>query len=125
MSDDPALTMGAKLRRLRLACRLSLEEAATQAGASKSHLSDLENGRVTDPSVRLVQRLAAGYGVSVEYLIDPTLARADSAADHAFITEYRRASEEVRQRFRDGFARQRRATQRGAPASADAQESAP
>jgi predicted transcriptional regulator len=55
------------LRRLRRQRRLSLGEAATLLGRSRTTIWRYENGRVNMPSEMLL-RLAEFYGVSLEQL---------------------------------------------------------
>lgn len=101
--DDAAVfdaPLGAKLRQLRVGHRWSLGELAEQVGSSKSHLSALETGRATEPSVSLLQRLAAFHGVSMEYLLTPSLKHPDSNEDQRFIAFYRQQPEPVRAQVR-------------------------
>lgn len=62
-------TMGARLRELREARGLSLQQAATPIGCSKPHLWEIERGMQVNPTLDLLRRLASYYGVSVGYII--------------------------------------------------------
>jgi transcriptional regulator with XRE-family HTH domain len=64
------MTMGDRLRELRLARGESLQKAATPVGCSKPHLWELERGITDNPTLDLLRRLAQHYGVTVSYLID-------------------------------------------------------
>lgn len=101
LSVLPTITLGAKLRRMRTAQRWSLDELAAHVASSKSHLSALETGRASEPSVGLLQRLATFHGVSMEYLLSPAMTHPDSESDHLFITLYRTQSPPVRAQLRD------------------------
>lgn len=99
----PALGLGAKLRHLRRVQGWSLDEAVGQINCSKSHLSALENGKSSDPSVGLLRRLAAVYDVTLEYLLNPNMAQPDSPADATFIDSYRLQSAALRSDVRCYF----------------------
>jgi transcriptional regulator with XRE-family HTH domain len=64
-TGDEAL--GRKLRKLRLCDRIPLKQAARAAGVSVSTMHGYEAGR-SMPSVRVLARLAAFYGVSLDRL---------------------------------------------------------
>jgi transcriptional regulator with XRE-family HTH domain len=61
------LAIGDNVRRLRQAQGLTQLELARAGGVSFSILCKIENGRVRDP--RLLMRLAAGLGVTIEELM--------------------------------------------------------
>ena len=63
------MTMGERLRELRQARGLSLQQAATPIGCSKPHLWEIESGTSANPSLDLLRKLAAFYGVSVGHII--------------------------------------------------------
>ena len=65
----PTPDLGAKLRRLRTKCGLSLTEAAHRAGISVGFLSAVELASA-NASVATLQRLAAAYGTTVLDLYD-------------------------------------------------------
>src|SRR5262245_50686129 len=48
---------------------LSLEEAGERAGFTKSHMWEFEQGRASNPTIRMLLGLARAYGVSLEYII--------------------------------------------------------
>src|SRR6187549_1013254 len=75
---EPQETIGARLKRLRLARGLSQRELASP-GVSYAYISRIEAG-TRQPSVKALRRLAAKLGVSAAYLetgsdLDPTEAR--------------------------------------------------
>lgn len=67
---------------------VSLQAVADQCGCTKAHLWEMENGRSDNPTLKLLRRLAAFYGVPVAALIgdDEDLSRYDAgwnaAMDH-------------------------------------------
>lgn len=63
------MSLGAKLRELRIKQGLSLQDVADSVGASKPHIWDLERGRARNPSIELLTKLAKAFGVSVSDLI--------------------------------------------------------
>jgi len=76
--------LGARITRLRVQKRESLQDVADAVGVSKAHVWELEKGRTDNPSMGLVTRLADHFGVTVSYLIgedpgahdaDPKIAR--------------------------------------------------
>ena len=61
--------LGAYLRDLRRARRLTLREVEERSGVSNSYLSQVENGRIAQPSPHVLQKLAAAYAVPYEHLM--------------------------------------------------------
>ena len=66
------LTLGERLKDLRVERNLKLETLAEQMGLSKSALSKYENDDVTDLSIYAVTTLAEFYGVTTDYLLGVT-----------------------------------------------------
>jgi transcriptional regulator with XRE-family HTH domain len=67
-------SLAEKLRVLRARMGLSLTEAASRAGVTRDTLSDLEHGK-RHPYMPTLSKIAAGYGVPVEDLLEePALA---------------------------------------------------
>ena len=62
------LTLGERLKDLRVERNLKLETLAEQTGLSKSALSKYESDDVTDLSIYAVTTLAEFYGVTTDYL---------------------------------------------------------
>lgn len=63
------MTLSARLTRLRLAKRESLQQVADAVGVSKAHIWELEKGRTDNPSMALVTRLADHFGLSLAALV--------------------------------------------------------
>ena len=66
------LTLGERLKDLRVERNLKLETLAEQTGLSKSALSKYESDVVTDLSIYAVTTLAEFYGVTTDYLLGVT-----------------------------------------------------
>ena len=48
---------------------LSLDEAGERAGFTKSHMWEFEQGRSSNPTIRMLLGLARAYGVSLEHIV--------------------------------------------------------
>jgi HTH-type transcriptional regulator, competence development regulator len=57
------------LRTHRLAAKLTLREVERLTGVSNAYLSQLENGHTTNPSPRLLEKLAGAFGCSYSELM--------------------------------------------------------
>lgn len=62
------MTIGERIRELRIEHRLTIEDLAARAGISKGFLSDVENGQRRLGSDSLL-RVAQALGASVDYLL--------------------------------------------------------
>lgn len=69
VDDDLISAVAARCRDLREQRHLSLQEAGDRAGYTKSHMWEFEQGRSTNPTIRLLLGLARAYGVSMHYLL--------------------------------------------------------
>ena len=69
------LTLGERLKDLRVERNLKLETLAEQTGLSKSALSKYESDDVTDLSIYAVTTLAEFYGVTTDYLLGVSASR--------------------------------------------------
>ena len=66
------LTLGERLKDLRVEQHLTLEALAERTGLSKSALAKYEGDDVTDISLYAVTTLAEFYGVTTDYLLGMT-----------------------------------------------------
>lgn len=66
--DDYVRMLGARLKQAREAAGLSQQKAASETGIDTGTLSKYELGKVEEPSMPKVRKLAALYGVRVEWL---------------------------------------------------------
>ncbi len=58
-----------RLRKVREQLGYTQREAAQRAGIRFQYLSNLENGRIANPSVNTLKKIAAAYGMGVDELI--------------------------------------------------------
>lgn len=85
------MSIGSRLKQLRMRKGQSLQQVADAVGSSKAHIWELETGRSANPSVALLTRLADHFGVSTAYLVGE-----DVGADEGRIgSMFRRVSEEL------------------------------
>ena len=63
------MSLGAKLKELRIKHKQSLQDVANAVGASKTHIWDLETGRSKNPSMELLTSLADHFRIGVADLI--------------------------------------------------------
>ncbi|MBC7286834.1 MAG: helix-turn-helix transcriptional regulator [Armatimonadetes bacterium] len=61
--------LGRRLKAVREGLGLSQREAAAAAGMTPQQLLDLESGRIRNPSIRTLARIAKAYGIGVDELI--------------------------------------------------------
>jgi transcriptional regulator with XRE-family HTH domain len=63
------MSLGARLKELRIKKNKSLQEVADAVGASKAHIWEIERGGSKNPSMDLLTRLADYFEVSVSFLV--------------------------------------------------------
>ncbi|MGI4769898.1 MAG: helix-turn-helix domain-containing protein [Janthinobacterium lividum] len=61
-------SLGARVKALREAGRMSLRDAAARTGVSKSMLAKIEYG-ATSPTATVLGKIAEGFGVSISHLV--------------------------------------------------------
>ena len=71
------MSFGARLNKLRVAQRLSLQEVADKVGISKAHVWNLEKGQSDNPSMELLLKLADLFRVRVADLVGEDPGAAD------------------------------------------------
>lgn len=64
------MPVGDRLKELRVRTGESLQAVADSIGASKAHIWELESNRSKNPSLELLQKLAAHFKTTVAFLID-------------------------------------------------------
>ncbi|MFD5213177.1 helix-turn-helix domain-containing protein [Microbacterium sp. NPDC058345] len=67
--DTDALTMGRRIRQLRTARRMTLEELAAAVDRAPSQLSMIENGR-REPKLSFLQSIARALGTTIDALLE-------------------------------------------------------
>ena len=75
-SPAPSLLLGARLRQLRRARGMTVEELARAVDVDKAHVSRIENNRKT-PSIATLAQLARALDVSIGHLLGETLDEAE------------------------------------------------
>jgi transcriptional regulator with XRE-family HTH domain len=63
------MSIGTRLKQLRIKKNKSLQEVANAVGASKAHIWELERGGTKNPSMDLLTKLAQFFEVSVSNLV--------------------------------------------------------
>ncbi len=63
------MSIGGKLKELRIQRNKSLQEVADAVGASKAHIWDLEKGNSKNPSMELLTNIAGYFKISVAELV--------------------------------------------------------
>ncbi len=66
------MSIGSKLKELRIRKRVSLQELATAVQASKAHIWDIERGASQNPSLELLKRIADYFKISISELVEET-----------------------------------------------------
>lgn len=69
MSAEPT-SLGIRLRAARERAGLTLREVEERTGISNAYLSQIESGRIREPSPRMLHRLAELYGESYTELME-------------------------------------------------------
>jgi transcriptional regulator with XRE-family HTH domain len=69
---DIRVRLGQNIRRLREEKGWSQEEYADRAGIHRTYVSDIERGR-RNPTIMVVEKLAAPFGVASGQLLDQSL----------------------------------------------------
>lgn len=64
------MSLGARLKKLRLKSGQSLQQLADAVGVSKAHIYELEIDKVKNPSIEVLRKLAKVFAVPVTYFID-------------------------------------------------------
>lgn len=63
------MSLGARLKQLRIKKNKSLQEVADAVEASKAHIWEIERGGSKNPTMELLNKLADYFQVSVSYLV--------------------------------------------------------
>ena len=85
------MSLGARIRDLRIRKGQSLQEVAGAVGVSKTHIWEMEKGRSKNPSVDLLAKLADHFKVTITSLVgeDPE----SCGADEELMRMFRQAGE--------------------------------
>lgn len=93
-------TFGKRIKDLRTAKGMTLDQLATATGSSKSYVWELENKHPPRPSAEKLASIAAVLGVTTDYLIGREEVTLADAEDKAFFREYSQMSDSTRQKIR-------------------------
>jgi len=83
------MTLGEKIKELRIAHNESLQQLAEAIGISKAHLWELERNNSQNPSLETLKNLAQHFKVSIDSLVDN-----NAPSIHAFGREFENLTEE-------------------------------
>lgn len=85
---------GEKLRRIRMARRLTLDELATKVGSTKAYIWQLENKPSARPSAELLLKIADALEQAPDFFIDDqNLSPTADQIDRAFFRKFQKLSE--------------------------------
>jgi transcriptional regulator with XRE-family HTH domain len=93
------MSLGARLKQLRIKKNRSLQEVADAVQASKAHIWEIEKGRSKNPSMDLLNRLAENFEVSVSYLVGENL-NEEEADLVAMYRDLKRLTRDEREKMR-------------------------
>ncbi len=98
-----ASALGVRLRRLREAKKLTLQQVADAVGCTKAYIWELEMKDGQRPSAERVQALAKLLGVRMEDIMGEPIQEVPEASleDVAFFREYAGMSEEEKKHYQD------------------------
>lgn len=98
-----ASALGVRLRRLREAKKLTLQQVADAVGCTKAYIWELEMKDGQRPSAERVQALAKLLGVTMEDIMGEPIQEVPEASleDVAFFREYAGMSEENKKHYQD------------------------
>jgi transcriptional regulator with XRE-family HTH domain len=88
---ERTMTLATRIAELRRQKNESLQDVATAAGVTKTHIWELERGRTKNPSLQVIEGLANHFGVSIAYLVGEDIEAAD--ADQNLARMFRLAGE--------------------------------
>ncbi|MBX3671033.1 MAG: helix-turn-helix transcriptional regulator [Rhodocyclaceae bacterium] len=94
-------TFGEKIRHLRKAKQLTLDQLAERTSSSKSYIWELENKNPPRPSAEKIAKIAETLGVTADFLMDETeRSPTPDVVDEAFFRKYRRLEPETKAKIR-------------------------
>ncbi len=98
-----ASALGVRLRRLREAKKLTLQQVADAVGCTKAYIWELEMKDGQRPSAERVQALAKLLGVTMEDIMGEPVQEVPEASleDVAFFREYAGMTEEEKKHYQD------------------------
>lgn len=61
------MDIGSKLRSLRKIREMTVDELSRQSGVSRSYITNIEQGRKTEVSTRILEKLSTALGIHADY----------------------------------------------------------
>ena len=100
-----ASVFGARLRRLREAKKLTLQQVADAVGCTKAYIWELEMKDGQRPSAERIQKIAQVLGVTMEDVMGESIAQVPQAnpEDVSFFREYAGMTDEEKDRYRQAL----------------------
>ena len=100
-----ASAFGARLRRLREAKKLTLQQVADAVGCTKAYIWELEMKDGQRPSAERIQAIAKVLGVTMEDIMGEPIEQVPQASseDVAFFREYAGMTDEEKDRYRQAL----------------------
>ena len=100
-----ASAFGARLRRLREAKKLTLQQVADAVGCSKAYIWELELKDGQRPSAERIQKIAQVLGVTMEDVMGEPMQQAPKASpeDVVFFREYAGMTDDEKDRYRQAL----------------------
>ncbi len=95
------MKFGQRIKELRTAQKLTLEQLAKDTGSSKSYIWELENKDPPRPSAEKLADIAKALGVTTDYLIGSDEQTLTQAEDKAFFRQYSGLPEPTRRKIRE------------------------
>src|SRR3954464_2953072 len=92
---------GKRIKELRTAKNMTLEDLAKATGSAKSYIWELENKNPPRPSADKLASIAAALGVTVDYLLGSDAQTREAAEDKAFFRQYSSLPEPTRRQIRE------------------------
>ena len=94
------IKFGVRIKELRTAQNLTLDQLAQATGSSKSYIWELENKDPPRPSAEKLAEIAKALGVTTDYLIGREEQTLEQAEDKAFFRQYSGLPESTRRQIR-------------------------
>lgn len=96
--------LGIKIKELRQARSLTLDQLAQATESSKSYMWEIENKDVARPSAEKLDKIAVALDVTASYLIDATQTQpTEDVEDTAFFHRFQRADRTTKIRLKRIF----------------------
>ncbi|WP_082772831.1 helix-turn-helix transcriptional regulator [Methylobacterium sp. CCH5-D2] len=95
------MSFGPRIKELRIAKRMTLDQLAAATGSSKSYVWELENKNPPRPSAEKLSAIATALEVTVDYLLGSDSQSLGDAQDQAFFREYSGMNPDTKRQLRE------------------------